>query len=200
MTSPRPVLGSYLLLTALVCLSLVARGASAQQQAPAQREDVSMAVAAPGAGEDDSLASRVFLRGETLANGTYRLAFRYEPGRGVRDSLGGGGLEHLGFLVYSQPSRSLLALFLCGGDEEEAARRGAAVGALTTFGLPWGGSLQATAYLPHLPESDKSISVELSALGRHARIPGGEELSIVSFDTVLPFREMSLLEGGEPEG
>lgn len=153
----------------------------------------------PSAPESDELVSKVVLRGETLANGTYRLSFRYEPGRGVRDSLGEGSIDHLSFLVYSEPSRSLLALFLCGGDEAAAQQRGASLNALTTYGLPWDGSLEATSYLPHLPESDKTISVELLALGRRATLPGTEELSAGSFATTLSFREMSLLESGEPE-
>lgn len=151
--------------------------------------------------EDPSpLASKLTVTGETMSNGTYRLTLRYEPGRGVRDSLGEGGLERLSFLVYSEPSDLLLALFLCGADDEEAARRGEELGALTAVALPWDGALEATTYLPHLPESDKTVSVEMLAFDRRAQVLGAEEPNVFSFTASSFFREMSLLESGGPEG
>lgn len=151
--------------------------------------------------EDPSpLASKLTVTGKTMSNGTYRLTLRYEPGRGVSDSLGKEGLERLSFLVYSEPSRSLLALFLYGGDDEEAAQRGEELGALTTAGLPWNGALEGTTYLPHPPDSDKTVSVEMLAFDRRARVLGAEEPNVFSFTASSFFREMSLLESGEPEG
>lgn len=149
--------------------------------------------------EDPSpLASKLTVKGETMSNGTYRLTLRYEPGRGVKDALGEGGLERLSFVVYSEPSHSLLALFLCGGDDEEAASRAEDLGALTAVALPWGGPLEGTAYLPHLPESDRTVAVEMLAFDRRARVLGAEEPNVFYFTASSFFREMSLLERGEP--
>ena len=155
--------------------------------------------------EDPSpLASKLTVEGKKMGNGTFRVRLRYEPGRGVKDVLGEEGLERLSFLVYSEPSRSLLALFHCGGDAEEAAALGAEHGALNVVALPWGGSLEGTTYLPGPPESDHNVTVEMLAFDRRARVlAAGEQaagVGVNNFTASSYFREMSLLESGEPEG